>query len=149
MSLIGLAAVGRFSPHVDVGYEFWSDAVSTPRDFQDSGTLSIRDQVLYNGGLEIELHPRLTLIGDVLGRYLRGGGRVGYQTYFFQPNRLNVLGAEALVSVPGGFNTVVVAPGAKWNFYRTALLTGSVLISATDGGLRERFTPVVGVDWSF
>jgi hypothetical protein len=149
LSFIGSAVIGRFSPHFDVGYEFWSSAVSTPRDFRESGTLSIRDQVSYNGGLEFELSPRLTVVGDLLGRYLRGGGRVGYQTFFFGSNRANVAGAEALVSVPGGYHTVVVAPGAKWNFYRTALLTGSVLISATDGGLRDRFTPVVGIDWGF
>ena len=53
------------------------------------------------------------------------------------------------MAVPSGFHTVMVAPGAKWNLYGSALLTGSVLITATDGGLRDRVTPVLGIDWGF
>ena len=149
VSFIGSGTMGRFSPHVNIGYEFWSDAVTTSRDFQGQSTLSIQDQVQYNAGAEFELHPRLTVVADVLGRYLRGGGQIGYQPFAFPPNRTNVAGAEALVAVPGGFHTVIVAPGVKWNIYRSALLTGNVLISATDGGLSDRVTPVIGIDWGF
>lgn len=149
VSFIGSATMGRFSPHVNIGYEFWSDALTTARDFQGLSTLSIQDQVQYSAGAEFELHSRLTFVADVLGRYLRGGGQLGYQPFAFPPNRTNVAGAQALVAVPGGFHTVIVVPGVKWNVYRSALLTGNVLITATDGGLRDRVTPVVGIDWGF
>ena len=149
-SIIGSGTVGRVSPHLNLGYEFWTDDVTTPRDFQgDTPTISTRGQLQYSAGLDVELQPRLSIIGDVLGRYLRGGGQVGYQPFNFQANRTNVRGAEALVAVPGGFHSVMLAPGAKWNFCCTALLTGNVLIAATTGGLRDRITAVVGIDWGF
>lgn len=146
VSLVGSAATGRFSPHVNVGYEFWGSSVATPQDFQGSTLLSVKDQVQYSAGLEYEQNARLTLVLDVLGRYQRGGGQVGYQEFRFPANRANVPGAEALVAIPGGYNAVLIAPGAKWNFYRAALLTVNVLISATDGGLTDRVTPVIGLD---
>ncbi len=149
VSFIGSATVGRFSPHVNLGYEFWSDAVTTSRDFQGLSTVSIQDQVQYNAGVEIELHSRLTFITDLLGRYLRGGGQIAYEPFSFPSNRTNVTGADALVGVADGFNTVIVAPGAKWNIYGSALLTGNLLITVTDGGLRDRVTPVLGIDWGF
>jgi hypothetical protein len=149
VSLIGSAVLGRFSPHVNIGYEFWTDEIRTPKDFQADATLSIKDQLQYSGGFEFEQHARLSLLVDVIGRYQRGGGRVGYQPFAFPPNRSNVLGAEALVAIPGGYPTVVIAPGVKWNFYRAALLTGSVLVTTTDRGLVDRVTPVLGIDWGF
>ena len=64
-------------------------------------------------------------------------------------NFANVSGAEALVAIPSGMHTVLVAPGAKWNLFRSALLTVNVLVSLNDNGLRTRLTPVVGIDWGF
>lgn len=149
VSLIGSAVAGRYSPHLNVGYEVWTNDIEMTRDFQGISTTSVKDQVVYSAGFEFAAHPRVTVIGDLLGRYLRGGGRVGYQPFFFTTNRTGVQGADALVGVPGGFHTVTLAPGIKWNFYRAALLTGHLLVSATQGGLQDRITPVVGVDWGF
>ena len=150
VSLVGSATFGRLSPHVNVGYEFWTTGVDIPRDFQsNTQTISAKDQAQYTAGIEYEVHPRLTIVGDVLGRYLRGGGRVGYQPFVFPPNRANVSGAEALVAIPNGLNRVILAPGAKWNLYGTALLTANVLVPITKGGLRAQLTPVIGIDWGF
>lgn len=149
VSVIGSGAIGRLSPHLNVGYEIWTDALRTPRDFQGAGTLSIKDQVQYSAGLEYQQADQLTLLFDVVGRYQRGGGRVGSQPYAFPPNRLDVRGADALVAVPGGYHSIVLAPGAKWNVYHRALLTATVLVAATESGLVDRATPVVGLDWTF
>jgi hypothetical protein len=149
VAFVGSATLGRFSPHVNAGYEFWSDAVTTSRDFQGVSSVSIQGQVPYSVGLEFEQHPRLTLLFDVLGRYQRGGGQVGYQQFTFPPNRTNVESAQALVGIPSGFHSLILVPGVKWNIYGSALLTGSVLFTATDGGLRDRVTPVLGIDWGF
>jgi hypothetical protein len=148
-SLVGSTTVGRISPHLNVGYEAWSGEVAIPKDFQGRSTIGVKDQVQYSGGLEYEVHPQLSLMFDVLGRYLRGGGRVGYQPFAFPQNFANVSGAEALVAIPSGMSTVLVAPGAKWNVVKSALLTMNVLVSLTDNGLRTRLTPVIGIDWGF
>jgi hypothetical protein len=148
-SLVGSTTIGRISPHVNIGYEVWSGDVNIPKDFQGLATIGARDQAQYSGGLEFEVNPQLSVMVDVIGRYLRGAGRVGYQPFTFPPNFANVAGAEALVAIPSGANTVLLAPGAKWNVFRSALLTANLLVSLTDTGLRTRVTPVVGIDWGF
>jgi hypothetical protein len=119
------------------------------KGLQGLSSTSARDQAQYSGGLELEVHPQLSLMIDVIGRYLRGAGRVDYQPFAFPRNFANVTGAEALVAVPSGVNTVLLAPGAKWNMFGRALLTTNVLVSLTNSGLRTRVTPVVGIDWGF
>jgi hypothetical protein len=150
LGLIGSASLGKVAPHVNVGYEFWSDSVGIPRDFQsDAAGIFVRDQIQFALGTEYEVSPRLTAIVDVLGRYQRGGGRVGYQPLFFPDNLFDVQGADALVGIPFGYSTVTLVPGVKWNFHERALLTGNVLVPVTDSGLRDRVTPVIGIDWGF
>ena len=149
VSLVGSATLGRFSPHVNVGYEFWSDGIEIPRDFQGLVTLVAKDQVQYAGGVEYEVHPQLTLVADVIGRYQRATGSVGYQSFTFPANRSNVQGATALVAVPDGVHSMLLAPGAKWNVFRRTLVTAHVLVSITTSGLRDLVTPVIGVDWGF
>jgi hypothetical protein len=46
-------------------------------------------------------------------------------------------------------HTVSLAGGIKWNFAGTALLTANVILPVNDQGLRDHFTPVIGLDWGF
>ncbi len=149
LSLIGSATAGRFSPHVNLGYEIWSSGVAVPKDFQGRSSIAAKDQLQYSSGLEYEMHPQLSLLVDVLGRYVRGTGHLGYQDYRFPSNFADVTGAEALVAIPSGVHAVILAPGAKWNLYRSVLVTGNALISITNKGVWSRFTPVLGIDWGF
>ena len=148
-SVIGSTTMGRLSPHVNLGYETWSSGVDIPQDFQGISTITAKNQAQYSAGLEVEMNDQLSVMVDVLGRSLRGAGGVGYQPFVFPPNAANVTGAEALVAVPANVNTVILAPGAKWNFYKSALLTANLLVALTNTGMRSRVTPVIGVDWGF
>jgi hypothetical protein len=143
---IASATFGRWSPHANIGYEIWSAGFPVPRDFQGLETVSAKDQVHLTAGLEYEIHPRFTILGDVLGRYLRGAGGIGYQEFIFPVNPPNVAGASALVAVPDGLSTVIAAPGIKWNVFGNTLLTVDALIAVSGRGLRDRLTPVVGID---
>jgi hypothetical protein len=143
---IASATFGRWSPHANIGYEIWSAGIPIPRDFQGLETISAKDQVHVTAGVEYEINPRLTVLGDILGRYLRGAGGIGYQDFIFPSNPPNVAGASALVAVPDGLSTVIAAPGIKWNIFGNTLLTVDALIAVTGRGLRDRVTPVVGLD---
>jgi hypothetical protein len=150
MVLIGSTTIGRFSPHVNVGYELWSADVPIPRDFQDDGsTIGAKNQVQYSAGVEYEVHPTLSLMVDVLGRQLRGTGSVGYQPFTFPTNVAAVKGADALVAIPGAVTTVFLAPGVKWNVFHQILVNAHALVALTDNGLRSHVTPVIGLDWAF
>ena len=148
VALIGSTTAGRLSPHVNVGYEIWSAGIDIPRDFQGS-SVTAKDQLQYSGGFEYDMAPKLSLMVDVVGRYQRGAGGVGYQQFAFPANIAHVDSAVALVAVPSGVNTMLLAPGAKWNIFRSALLTMNVLVPLTRTGLRARATPVVGIEWGF
>jgi hypothetical protein len=133
---------GRVSPHANVGFEFWSEDVP----ISASGDVSIRHQVKYAAGLEIDAHPQLTVLVDFVGRQLLGGGKLAYQT-FTAPGGTGTV--DALVGQAEGINSFWVVPGAKWNVWRRVLLTASLLTTLANDGLRANFTPVAGIDWSF
>jgi hypothetical protein len=134
---------GRIAPHATIGYEFWSDEIDiTPR----LGVVT-RNQLRYAAGVEFQAHRRITAMVDVLGRRLLKGGRPGYERFpFLLPGGGSF---EGLVGRAEGLNVVSLAPGLKWNVYRTLLLTGSVLTSLANDGLRAHVVPVLGLDWAF
>ena len=76
-SLVVLGGAGRFRPHVNGGYEWWSDR-SRSRPVFVRMTLKVRHQIQYAAGVELEATPKLTLIVDFLGQPHKGGGKVGY-----------------------------------------------------------------------
>ena len=133
---------GRVSPHANVGYEFWSDEVA----ISASGDVFAKNQYKYAVGVELEAHPRATVVLDLVGRGLRNGGKVAYQTF---PGVLPGTAVDALVGVGEGVHQVAFAPGVKWNTVGSFLLTGNVLLSLSNSGLRANVIPVVGIDWAF
>jgi hypothetical protein len=132
---------GRISPHANFGFEFWSKEVP----ISATGDVSMRHQVKYAAGLEIDAHPQLTVLVDFVGRQLLGGGRLAYQT-FTEPGVGTV---DALVGQSEGIHSFWIVPGAKWNVWRRMLLTANLLTTLANDGLRANLTPVAGIDWSF
>jgi hypothetical protein len=150
LSLVGSTVMGRVSPHVNVGYEVWSSGIDMPSNFLTDATLTAKDQFIYSAGAEFEVNPLLTVNVDLLGRFVRGAGKIEAREFQYNPsaNEFGVQSATVLVAA-GGLNTATLAPGIKWNLWRGALLSAHTLIGLTSGGLRDRITPVVGIDWTF
>lgn len=101
----------------------------------------------YDGAVAIAATPRVTIAGEVLGRWIDGPGRVveiatphptlaGVQTIRLTPD------ASAL-------NVVTFVPGFKWNLSDTWVLAANVTIPLTSAGLTAPFTPFVGLDYAF
>ena len=132
---------GKVSPHANIGYEFWSDSVP----ISQSGDVFVKNQFKYAVGVELETHPRATVVVDFIGRRLFHGGTTGYQT-FPGPGGTSI---DALIGLPEGTNQLSLVPGVKWNAWRSVLITGNVLASLVNSGLRANVVPVVGVDWTF
>lgn len=131
---------GRISPHANLGYEFWSDEVP----ISSSGDVFARHAIKYAAGVEITATPRATVVLDFLGRHVRHGGQVAYRTFTAQGGSI-----DALVGIPEGIRQLSLAPGIKWNVWRSVLVTGNVLAAVSNNGLRANLTPVVGIDWAF
>ena len=126
---------GRVSPHINVGYEFWSDAIDGEQT---------KNQVKYAVGAEVQVTPKLTAVLDLVGRRVLGGGGYEYASQSFGPVTM-----ETLIATRGGLNVVSLAPGIKWNPAGNGLIAANVLVSLTNGGLRAKIIPVIGMDWTF
>jgi hypothetical protein len=134
---------GKVSPHVNIGYEFWSAAVP----ISPKNQVSAKNQLLYVAGAEVEAHPRLTIIMDLIGRRLGRGGALGYQRVDFATPL--PASADVLLALPKGFNVLSLAPGIKWNLAGNILLVGNVLVALANNGLRANVIPAFGLDWTF
>jgi hypothetical protein len=166
--LIASSERGRFGQHANVGYTVaHGDVAGT---IEGSAAASLPDELNYTAGVEFIASPRVTVTGDVVGRTLRGAGRLELAAKGFEYNdpSLNVLGLpgpgcggfvggftcrtaffEEFAPKAGNLTLLLGTAGAKWNMAGNLLLTGSVLFPLTDAGLRSRVTTVVGLDYAF
>ena len=131
---------GTISPHASLGHEFWSSGVA----LSQAGDVRARNQINYNAGLEIIAHSRATVLLDIVGRRQLGGGMLEYRTEALGPYL-----ADFLRVVPEAVDAVAFAPGIKWNVAANVLLSGNVLASISNRGLRAAVVPVVGLEWAF
>ena len=148
-SLVFSSGRGRVRPHGNGGFEFWSAGIDVPADFNDPPTTTVtaRHMVQYAGGVEFEATPKITLIGDVIGRHILGAGRVETQPIPVTDPRFT--SAEAVLALPKGIRKITLAPGLKWNLKGTMLLSVNALVPLFDQGVHDKFTPVFGLDWTF
>jgi hypothetical protein len=128
------------------------------------------DEINYSGGVEFVASPRFTLIGDLVGRTLRGAGRLDLVSKTFEyvdPSSILPLSPSFSLedaqkaAVVGQFPATEFAPrsanltlllgtgGVKFNLTGDLLVSASVLFPLTNAGLRSRMTTVIGVDYAF
>jgi hypothetical protein len=131
---------GKISPHANVGYDFWSAAAP----ISATGDVFAKNQVIYAFGVEFEAHPRATVTVDVVGRRQLNGGQLGYQTVAVGPGSIDLL-----LPLPKAVDVVSLAPGIKWSVASNVLVTGNILTSLVNRGLKANVIPVVGLEWAF
>jgi hypothetical protein len=147
--LVGSAHLGAVSPHLNAGYT-WSVYPSDGKHRPD--------EISYTGGFDWALSPRLTFVADVIGRTFRDAGVVSVENHTFVANTDPAPGGPPqlvsavlprLVVTPGNLNTLLGSVGLKINPVGNLLVTINGLFSISKEGLRDRFTPLVGLDYSF
>ncbi len=151
MSVVVSGGKGKFRPHANVGFEWWARGVdiTSPTD----PTVTVRHQLQYVAGIEFAAAPKLTLLLDVLGRQILGGGKIEYRTVTAAERPS--LAADRITSLTYSVATdhrikkLSIAPGVKWNLMGKFLLSVSGIATIRDNGLHDLFTPVVGLDFSF
>jgi hypothetical protein len=147
--LVGSAHLGAVSPHLNAGYT-WSIYPSDGKHRPD--------EISYTGGFDWALSPRLTFVADVIGRTFRDAGVVSVENHTFVANTDPAPGGPPqlvsavlprLVVTPGNLNTLLGSVGLKINPVGNLLVTINGLFSISKEGLQDRFTPLVGLDYSF
>jgi hypothetical protein len=153
--VIASGAAGRFSPHLNVGYAIAGGEVgSVGLLSQLAANDELPDEFTYASGIEYTASPRLTLLGDVVGRTLRRAGRLELANKPFQyvaegTSNVQTASFEEFEPRSGSLNLLLGAVGIKYSPVGTVLLSGNVLFPLTDAGLRSRITTVIGIDVVF
>jgi len=121
----------RIGLHGDVGYSFGG----------------LADEFDYNGAATVVAVPRVTVVGEVVGRRLDSFGRL---TETVTPHPL-LVGVDTirLTGVEQATDRVVAVAGVKWNIASTLLLTANVLWPLTTAGLNASWVPTIAFDYSF
>jgi hypothetical protein len=122
--LIFSGSWGGFSPHVNLGAELGT-------------TEGVTNDLVYNVGVDYTLFGRATLVADILGRYA------------FDVDRPKITPQGPSPTEKAGASTVSLSVGVKFNPIGTLLIFANVLIPLNDTGVRDNWTPTVGLEWSF
>lgn len=147
--LVGSVHLGSFSPHINAGYNWNSKA---------RGGRELPDEISYTGGFDWALSPRLTLATDVIGRTFRGAQVVKVVDTTFQynviqnpaaPPEVHTAVFPRLISEKRNTTTLLGSAGLKINPFGNFLLTINGLFALDRNGLQDRFSPLVGFDYSF
>jgi hypothetical protein len=133
------------SPHVNVGYQ-WNGASVLGGDLESGVAEDLPDVVVYALGAVVAVHPRVTAAVDVLGRYILDSPRVRREDFRALDGR-SVFPSIAFDT--GSINEVSSAMGLKINLAGRLLLNTNVLVRLNSGGLRDKISPLVGVEYTF
>ena len=129
--LIGSYEQDRVGVHGELGYTF----------------RGVSEALTYAGAVTAVAAPRVTLVGELLGRRLRAVGRL-VETTLPHP-RLAGVDTVRLTSSDEMADRLILVGGFKWNIASTWLLTANILRPLTDVGLNARWVPSVTFDYWF
>jgi hypothetical protein len=151
--MVESSGTDRVTQHLNVGYTMSRNSSGASSAV---GLADFPDELSYALGLEVVVEPRVTVIGDIVGRNLRGAGRLGLasKTFEFQPqgNPLPPIASttfDEFEARSGNLNLLYGTAGVKVNPKGNLLLSASVLFPLTDSGLKSRLTTIVGMDYAF
>jgi hypothetical protein len=141
----------RFAVHANVGYEFWADQLRFAQDILETRFAETNGAFEFALGTEFAASSRLTLNLDLLVNQIRGAGTVGVAPFEIPPvpGFFGGLTAQTIVGLEEGLQKVTLVPGLRWNLFGQTLLNAHVLVSLKNDGLRAKFAPSLGFDWTF
>ena len=129
--LIGSYEPGRFAAHANAG-------------LTRGGLL---DELTYRGAASFSASPRVTLIGELLGRRISGIGRLIQQ----RTPHPTIAGVDTLrlVTTDASVNTSAVTAGVRVNLASAWLANAAISLPVVNRGLRSPATFLIGVDYAF
>jgi hypothetical protein len=141
LQLAGSTAVGRIAPHVNVGFTISgeSDVAADPSTY----ILAPSDEFNFAGGVDIAVHDRMTVVGDIVGRHFRDTPRLELTPTSFNP------GLQQLTLGTSNLNNLLGSAGIKFNPRGPSLITFNVLFPLNDAGLTDKLSWVGGMEFSF
>jgi len=143
--LIVSATYPRLSPHLNVSYQ-WNGSSVLAGDPASGKSADFPDQFGYAVGADVTAGSRVTLAFDIIGRYLRDAERIESQDFHALDGK-SVF--PDIVFTRQSFNELSGSTGAKINLFNRVLLDLNLLFALDDHGVRDKVTPLIGVEYSF
>jgi hypothetical protein len=138
---------GRFAPHANIGYQ-WNGKSVLAGDISRDEEADLPDAFIYALGSDLSVTNRLSLVLDVIGQRVIDSPRLFTRT-------TDVTGQFGTIALPdiflqsSSYWTSSVALGLKANIATDLLIDFNLRFAASEGGLTDRVTPLVGLEWSF
>jgi hypothetical protein len=142
--LVVSGTLQRISPHFNIGYQ-WNGSSILAGDPVTGQSGDLPDQVVYAAGADIGT-GRLTVVFDVLGRYLIDAERIVMEDFHARDGHSIF---PSLGFSHQSFNLLSGATGIKINAFGRLLVTGNLLFALDDHGIRARVTPLIGLEYGF
>ena len=157
MNLLGSGATGlapfgiwsgtfhNLSPHVNVAYRWNGSSVLAGNPAQGESA-PFGDHVAYGVGADVSVNPRVTVAVDLIGRFFIDAERLRAEDFHALDGR-SVF--PNIVFARDSFNALSGAIGLKANAFGRLLIDVNVLFKLDENGLRDKVTPLVGLEYSF
>jgi hypothetical protein len=133
------------SPHVNVSYRRNGSSVLAGNAATGEAA-HFPDQFSYGAGADVSVNSRVTLAFDVLGRYFIDAERLQPQTFHALDGRSTF---PNITFAPDSFNALSGSIGFKANLIGRMLVDVNLLFKLDEHGLRDKVTPLFGIEYSF
>jgi hypothetical protein len=141
------ASIGPLAPHANVAYQ-WNGKSLLAGNVRADQKADLPDQFSFALGADVLVAERLSVIFDAFGQRVINSPRLQSRI----STRTGVAGSVTLPDIQfttesywasaGGF-------GLKGNVARNMLVTFNLRFAMGDGGLTDRLSPLLGVEWAF
>jgi hypothetical protein len=139
------AARKHVSPHLKLAYQ-WNGKSLLAGDVIAGAKADLPDQALLEVGADVAVGKKLTLAVELLTRRVIDGDRLAAETFRALDNRSVFPNVRFF---KGSYTIADAAVGMKANPGGNLLIDLNLLFKLNDSGLRDRVTPLFGVEYSF
>jgi hypothetical protein len=143
--VIWSATYKNVSPHVNAAYKWLGSSVLAGNPARGESA-DLPDQVTYAAGADVSVNPHVTLAFDVLGRYVIDSERLEQETFHALDGH-SVFPNIAFTR--DSFNALSGACGLKVSLFNRLLADVNLLFQLDDHGLRDKVTPLIGLEYTF
>jgi hypothetical protein len=139
------ANYATFSPHINLGYQ-WNGSSILGGDLDSGVAEDLPDVAVYALGAVVGVHPRVTAAVDILGRYIIDSPRVRRDDFHALDGR-SVF--PNITFDTGSIHELSGAIGLKINVAGRLLVNTNLLMRLNREGLRDKLSPLVGIEYAF
>jgi hypothetical protein len=141
------ASMGRFAPHANLWYQ-WNGESVLGGDVALGQEGGLPDNFSYAVGTDFGVTNQFSVIFDIIGQRVLDSPRLFTRT-------LSLTGPGGSVTLPdiflesSSYWVANAALGFKANVATRLLIEFNLKFAMTEGGLTDRVTPLVGLEWAF